>query len=635
MRVRHVCHWACLIVVSLLRPEFAIAETAGPRVVAHRGLLQDAPENTLVNIEACLGLRLGFELDVRRAKDGALVCVHDETVNRTTSGQGAVNALTLTELQQLDAGSWFGEKFEGERIPTLDAVFATVAKANRPSVLIAVDIKGEDAKIEADIVTLALKHQVLDQLLMIGRTIDQPNVRKRLHAASSQVHAGCLANNSSELDAAISDQHSDWVYVRFIPSREEAQRAHAAGKRVFIAGATVAGHQMQNWRRLAAVEVDGILTDYSIELARQLRQDAARIREIKTALQPHYAPPAEYRGEYGKYPSPLVDPAGNKITKPAEWQRQQQQLRAEWLDLLGGWPPLLPTPRIKFLASKRRENFTQHQVEVEIYPGEKYTEGHLLVPDGPGPFPAVLVTFYDSLTSVGLGAKGKGTHDYGAQLARRGFVTLSIGTPGSLEAPEKQTRQLLTEAGEQQRRQPLGFLAYVAANCHTALANLPNVDGQRVGVVGLSYGGKWSMFASCLYEKFHCAVWSDPGIVFNEANSNVNYWEPWYLGYEAGTRRPAGVPNAERPRTGLYKRLYESGRDLNGLHALICPRPVLLAGGTEDPPQNWRVLNHLIDVNKLLGVQQHVAMTHRPTHVPTPEALETTLMFLEYHLKYQ
>ena len=61
----------------------------------------------------------------------------------------------------------------------------------------------------------------------------------------------------------------------------------------------------------------------------------------------------------------------------------------------------------------------------------------------------------------------------------------------------------------------------------------------RPALVGHSYGGKWAMFASCLYEKFACGVWSDPGIVFDEARSNVNYWEPWYLGFDPQRRRPA------------------------------------------------------------------------------------------------
>jgi hypothetical protein len=195
-----------------------------------------------------------------------------------------------------------------------------------------------------------------------------------------------------------------------------------------------------------------------------------------------------------------------------------------------------------------------------------------------------------------------------------------------------ETRQLLVEAGMQQRRQPLTLLAYAAANCHTALAQTPNVDPARIGIVGLSSGGKWSMFASCLYDKFACAVWSDPGIVFNEKNANVNYWEPWYLGYDPLAQRKPGVPSASNPRTGLYKELVESGEDLVELHALMAPRPVLVSGGTEDPPRNWLALNHLIAVNGVLGHKRRVAMTARPTHVPTAEALELELAFLEYWL---
>lgn len=612
-----------------------LAEVPSPRVVAHRGLLRDAPENTLANIEACLQLRLGFEIDVRRAADGPLVCVHDATVDRTTNGTGQVEQLSLAELQKLDAGSWLDPKYTGERIPALDAVFAALANGPKSNLLVAVDIKGEDPQIEADIVKLAEKHEVLPQLLMIGRTIDHAEVRRRLRAANSQTHTACLANNASELAAAVNDKLSDWVYVRFVPSREEVQQCHDAGKQVFIAGSTVAGDETQNWRRCAVRGVNGILTDYALDLARQVRTDATRISEITGALQPHYAPPAEFKNDYGKHPSPLVAEDGSKVTTPDQWQERRAEILQKWHKRMGPWPPLMEKPTIHYLETTRRENFMQHRVQVEIDPDDKLTEGHLLVPDGPGPFPAALVTFYESETSVGLKDRGRNTHDYGLQLVRRGFVTLSIGTPGSVEDPGLGTRELLIKAGEQQERQPLSYLAYVAANCHTALAQLPNVDGDRIGVVGLSYGGKWSMFASCLYDKFHCAVWSDPGIVFNEANSNVNYWEPWYLGYEKGVLRPAGVPNADRPRTGLYKEMYEDGEDLNSLHALICPRPVLLAGGTEDPPRNWRALNHLLDVNKLLGYENRVAMTHRPTHVPTPEALEKTLQFLEYHLKYQ
>ncbi len=217
---------------------------------------------------------------------------------------------------------------------------------------------------------------------------------------------------------------------------------------------------------------------------------------------------------------------------------------------------------MKRLESVEHDGFLQHHVHVQISPEGKATDGYLLIPKDTGPFAAVLVPFYEPLTSISQGQSGRGTHDYGWQLVRRGFVTLSIGTPGSVKKIGLDTRQLLVEAGVEQRRQPLTLLTYTSANCHTALAQMPEVDPARIGVIGLSYGGKCSMFSSCLYDKFACAVWSDPGLVFYEKNANVNYWEPWYLGYDPKRQRKPGVPSSDNPRTGLYQELIEAGEDL-------------------------------------------------------------------------
>src|SRR5437588_11731721 len=102
-------------------------------------------------------------------------------------------------------------------------------------------------------------------------------------------------------------------------------------------------------------------------------------------------------------------------------------------------------------------------------------DAYLLVPDGKGPFPAILVVFYDAKTGIG---QGKSNHcDFAWQLARRGFVTLSLGSPPASFYPDKDKVQL----------QPLSYHAYVAANCHSALANLKQVDPKRIGIVGHSY----------------------------------------------------------------------------------------------------------------------------------------------------
>lgn len=246
--------------------------SAPPLIVAHRGLLKHSPENTLSNFRACLELRIGFEVDVRRSQDGVLVCLHDDTVDRTTDGHGAVSALMLKELKQLDAGTWFGAAFRGERIPTFGEVVSMIKQQGRERALIAIDLKAQS--IEADCVKGAKANGVLGQLLFIGNAIDDPLVRRKLRVADAFTHVACLAQTSKDLEAAIADKDSDWAYLRFVPSREEIDRIHKAGKRAFIAGPTVVGIERANWRSAMLAGTDAILTDYPLELAEEIR-DAA------------------------------------------------------------------------------------------------------------------------------------------------------------------------------------------------------------------------------------------------------------------------------------------------------------------------------------------------------------------------
>jgi len=343
--------------------------------------------------------------------------------------------------------------------------------------------------------------------------------------------------------------------------------------------------------------------------------------EIWTVLSPYFSPPEEYKNDFGKYPSPLKFYDGREVKTAADWQARRAEILKFWHDAMGPWPALLEKPKVVTLASEAVENYTLNKVSVEVASG-RMTDGWLLVPEGKGPFPAVLTVFYGPADAVGLIEKSRDSIDFGRQLARRGFVTLNIGGP-----PDR------TPAAIRPLLQPLSYMAYVAANCHTALAQMPEVDAKRIGVVGHSYGGKWALFASCLYDKFAAAVWCDPGIVFDEKRGNVNYWEPWYLGLEEGVTRKPGMLSEENPRTGAYKMLYESGHDLVELHALMAPRPFLVSGGTEDRAERWQALNHAVAVNKLLGFENRAALTTRNGHSPTPEALEQICLFFVYFLR--
>ncbi len=239
-------------------------------VVGHRGLLKHAPENTLANFRACLELRLGFEFDVRRTKDGHLVCLHDATLDRTTDGSGTVADHTFDQVRELDAGRWFAPDFSGERVPTIDEVFALLAQYRDQSLLAAVDIKAADSQVEADLVGLARQHNVLDRLVFIGRTIDEAAVRHRLKAADSTARTARLAADASGIAAALADSECDWVYLRFIPEVKDVRRIQESGRRIFMAGPLVAGPEREKWRAAAIAGIDAILTDHPLDLRQEL-----------------------------------------------------------------------------------------------------------------------------------------------------------------------------------------------------------------------------------------------------------------------------------------------------------------------------------------------------------------------------
>ncbi len=350
-------------------------------------------------------------------------------------------------------------------------------------------------------------------------------------------------------------------------------------------------------------------------------------------ISPLFVPSNEHKGEYGSFRTPLKFYNGRQIRTASDWKERRKEILGKWNKMMGEWPPLLKDQAMTMIDSVRREGFTQYTVRFRWTPNEE-TQGYLLVPNARGMKPAVITVFYEPETAAGLGKseRTRTTCDFAYQLAKRGFVTLSLGTT---EATKASTYSLYYPTLEEARVEPLSMLGCAAANAWYVLSKLPEVDSSRIGIMGLSFGGKWAMFASCLFEKFACAVWSDGGIVFDETREAINYWEPWYLGYYPKPWRKRGMITKENPAHGLYPRLVAEGYNLHELHALMAPRPFLVSGGSEDTRERWVPLNHTIAVNRLLGYENRVAMTNdRQQHLPTPESNEKAYLFFDYFLKY-
>ena len=124
--------------------------------IAHRGASGLAPENTLAAVARALEIGVDLvEIDIHLTADGHPVVIHDRTVDRTTDGTGPVDTLTLAQVRELDAGSWFGDSFKGERVPTLEEVLDLVGR----QALVLIEAKTEEAAERAVAVIRALRAQ--------------------------------------------------------------------------------------------------------------------------------------------------------------------------------------------------------------------------------------------------------------------------------------------------------------------------------------------------------------------------------------------------------------------------------------------------------------------------------------------
>ncbi|MBT3338825.1 MAG: glycerophosphodiester phosphodiesterase [Anaerolineae bacterium] len=223
-----------------------------PTIFAHRGASAHAPENTLAAFE--LAREQGadaIELDVKLSADGIPVVIHDSTVDRTTNGSGSVSNLSLASLQELDAG-------DGQRIPTLDEVFAAVGQDLYINVELTNYGSPNDALVEK-VVEVIEKHALQERILFSSF------FAKNLHRAAEllpDTPRGLLAlPGLLGLWARIFGFRAK-AYQAVHPSIKNVNakmiaRAHQRGKRVHVWTVNTADEM----RQLVEWGVDGIFTD--------------------------------------------------------------------------------------------------------------------------------------------------------------------------------------------------------------------------------------------------------------------------------------------------------------------------------------------------------------------------------------
>lgn len=224
-----------------------------PIVIAHRGLDETYPENTVLAFKAALEKGMAIEIDVRGTSDDELIVLHDDTVDRTTDGSGAVANMTLVEVKALDAGSWWGEEFAGERIPTLDETFDAVKQYGTADTTLILEMKTLDPGSIGKICRGLAERDLLGKTVGIGLIHLSVDVRRRFYEGSAAFQCATVANVAAEMPMAVSDPYSSWIYVRYPMSADDVKAAHDGGKKVIASGPGV----MDNNDVLAASAVAG------------------------------------------------------------------------------------------------------------------------------------------------------------------------------------------------------------------------------------------------------------------------------------------------------------------------------------------------------------------------------------------
>jgi len=224
-----------------------------PLVVSHAACAGHAPENTLAGLRLALHMGVdAIEIDVHLSADGIPVLIHDDSVDRTTNGRGPVAALTLTELQKLDASARSPfETCRGERVPTLAEALDLI----RGRALLIIEIKPPD--IEEAVLEVVRGAEALDWAMawsfhpgvVVGVRRREPRLPAALLTLSL---SDAIARQALELGAQA---------ISVLYQNVSDERVRAAHRKALAVYAWTPDQPME-MRRLTAAGVDGIVTNF-------------------------------------------------------------------------------------------------------------------------------------------------------------------------------------------------------------------------------------------------------------------------------------------------------------------------------------------------------------------------------------
>ncbi|HLC20904.1 MAG TPA: glycerophosphodiester phosphodiesterase [Candidatus Methylomirabilis sp.] len=224
--------------------------------IAHRGASALAPENTMAAFDKALELGAdALELDLHVSRDGELVVIHDDTLDRTTDGHGLVYERSLEELKRLDAGRWFGEGFAGQRIPMLDEVLDRYAG----KVPLALEVKAGSAffpGIEEKVVSALRRRSAIGQTVVAS--FDHHALQRVKEIEPTLRTAALLVGRPVSVSAIAGPVRAEAMALEAsLVTKTEVEACRAAGLQLVV----WVVNEPALMRLFIGLGVDGIITD--------------------------------------------------------------------------------------------------------------------------------------------------------------------------------------------------------------------------------------------------------------------------------------------------------------------------------------------------------------------------------------
>ncbi len=231
-------------------------------VASHRGDRKVAPENTLPAFESAIQAGARFvETDVQLTSDGVPVLMHDRTIDRTTNGTGKVGDLAFSQLEGLDAGSWFSPEFAGTRIPTLEQLLSRLSEqaSSAQPVRALIELKGFWSAEEAGLVTSMIERFELSGLVVLmsfdAVTLDNARI------ADESIPRAILMKELPSDPVGFAELYGA---IAIITSAEAIGADRWAVDRIHRSGLAVLVYTLNSkssWNLAISLGVDGIITD--------------------------------------------------------------------------------------------------------------------------------------------------------------------------------------------------------------------------------------------------------------------------------------------------------------------------------------------------------------------------------------